>query len=106
MSQKVTRFEVIDDTGRSYVREGVSVLVAYQDGGKTLKVFVKKAAPLARKLNWSAGDAQRKGAVKTRPQIKNPITGTWTKRDDKSGKFIDVKADPRPFKGVRKEKKR
>ena len=106
MSQKVTRFEVIDDTGRSYVREGVSVLIDYQDEGKTLKVFVKKAVPLVRKLNWSTGDNQRKGAVKTRPQIKNPITGTWTKRDDKSGKFIDVKADPRPFKGVRKEKKK
>ena len=106
MSQKITRFEVIDDTGRAYVREGVSVLIDYQDEGKTLKVFVKKAAPLVRKLNWSAGDNQRKGAVKTRSQIKNPITGTWTKRDDKSGKFIDVKADPRPFKGVRKEKKR
>ena len=53
--------------------------------------------------NKTAGDNQRKGAVKTRSQIKNPITGTWTKRDDKSGKFLDVKADRRPFKGVRKE---
>jgi hypothetical protein len=43
-------------------------------------------------------------AIKTR-SIKNPITGTWTKRDDKSGKFMDVKADAKPFKGVRKEKK-
>ena len=43
------------------------------------------------------------GAVKSRSQIKNPLTGTWTKRDDKSGKFMDVKADPKPFKGVRKE---
>ena len=25
------------------------------------------------------------GAVKTRSQIKNPLTGTWTKRDEKSG---------------------
>ena len=92
MSQKVTRFEVIDDTGRAYVREGVSVLVAYQDGGKTLKVFVGEERAIKRAIG--------------RSQIKNPITGTWTKRDDKSGKFIDVKADPRPFKGVRKEKKR
>ena len=44
--------------------------------------------------NKTAGDNQRKGAVKTRSQVKNPITGTWTKRDDKSGKFMDVKADP------------
>lgn len=44
----------------------------------------------------------RVGAVKARSQVKNPITGTWTKRDDKTGKFMDVKADPKPFKGVRK----
>src|SRR3990172_677048 len=54
--------------------------------------------------NKSPGDNQRKGAVKTRSQIKNPITGTWTKRDDSTGKFMDVKADPKPFRGVRKEK--
>jgi hypothetical protein len=52
--------------------------------------------------NKAAGDDRRVGAVKTRSQIKNPVTGTWTKRDDKSGKFMDVKADPKPFKGVRK----
>jgi hypothetical protein len=33
-------------------------------------------------------------------------TGTWTKRGDKSGKFMDVKVDPKPFKGVRKEKRK
>lgn len=56
--------------------------------------------------NKTVGDSQRKGAVKTRSQTPNPITGTWTKRDDKSGKFMDVKADPKPFKGVRKPKKK
>jgi hypothetical protein len=54
--------------------------------------------------NKVAGDDRRVGAVKTRSQVKNPITGTWTKRDDSSGKFMDVKADPKPFKGVRKTK--
>ena len=54
--------------------------------------------------NKTVGDNQRKGAVKARSQTKNAITGTWTKRDDKSGKFMDVKADPKPFKGVRKAK--
>jgi hypothetical protein len=39
---KVTRFEVIDETGRAYVRDGVSVCVSYQDDGRTLKVFVKE----------------------------------------------------------------
>jgi hypothetical protein len=54
--------------------------------------------------NKTPGDDKRVGAVKARSQVKNEVTGTWTKRDDKSGKFMDVKADPKPFKGVRKEK--
>jgi hypothetical protein len=52
--------------------------------------------------NKATGDDRRVGAVKSRSQIKNPITGTWTKRDNKTGKFMDVKANPKPFKGVRK----
>ena len=56
--------------------------------------------------NKEIGDDRRVGAVKRRSQVKNALTGTWTKRDDKSGKFMDVKADPKPFKGVRKEKAR
>ncbi|MGZ5869655.1 MAG: hypothetical protein ACXWIX_08695 [Croceibacterium sp.] len=55
--------------------------------------------------NKEPGDNRRVGAVKTRSQVKNPVTGKWTKRDDKSGKFMDQKADDKPFKGVRKEKK-
>lgn len=55
--------------------------------------------------NKTVGDDRRVGAVKRRSQIKNKLTGTWTKRDEKSGKFMDVKADPKPFKGVRKPKK-
>lgn len=62
------------------------------------KVNPAPAQPQARK----ARGAPRVGAVKHRSQIKNPITGTWTKRDDTTGKFMDVKADPKPFKGVRK----
>ena len=54
--------------------------------------------------NKTPGDARRAGAVKSRSQAKNPITGTWTKRDARSGKFMDVKADAKPFRGVRKEK--
>jgi len=55
--------------------------------------------------NKTPGDNRRVGAVKTRSQIKNKLTGTWTKRDETSGKFLDVKADPKPFKGVRKPRK-
>ncbi len=52
----------------------------------------------------ASGSGRRVGAVKGRSQIKNPLSGTWTKRDDKTGKFMDVKADPKPFKGVRRSK--
>ena len=98
----VTRIEVIDETGavseRPYVKLNVAVELDYQDDGRTLKVFVM---PRGHK---KAGDGPRAGAVKARSQIKNSVTGTWTKRDDKTGKFVDVKCDPKPFKGVRKTK--
>ena len=52
----------------------------------------------------AVGDNRRVGAVKMRGQVKNPVTGKWTKRDDKGGKFMDQKDDNKPFKGARKEK--
>lgn len=51
----------------------------------------------------TTGKGTRIGAVKKRSQLANPITKTWTKRDDSSGEFIDVKADPKKFKGVTRE---
>ena len=54
--------------------------------------------------NKEPGDDRRVGAVKGRSQVKNPLTGDWTKRDAKSGKFMDQKEGGKPFKGVRKEK--
>lgn len=52
------------------------------------------------------GDDKRVGAVKGRSQIKSKVTGTWTKRDDKTGNFMDLKANPKPFTGVRKGKRK
>lgn len=42
---RITRFEVIDETGRVYVRDPrvsspIKIAVAIQDDGKTLKIFV------------------------------------------------------------------
>jgi hypothetical protein len=54
--------------------------------------------------NAPTGDGSRIGAVKDRSQTYNPRIDRWTKRDTDSGRFIDQKADPKPFKGVRKEK--
>ena len=44
--KRVDRFEVIDDTGRAYVKGSiygspVKVELSYQDDGRTLKVFVE-----------------------------------------------------------------
>ena len=54
--------------------------------------------------NPPTGDGRRKGAVRNRSQTKNPKTGQWVKRDAGTGRFMDVKQDGRPFKGVRRER--
>lgn len=54
--------------------------------------------------NPPKGDGHRNGAVRERSQTLNPKTNQWVKRDAGTGKFIDVKQDGTPFKGVRKEK--
>lgn len=46
MSQDVDRLEIIDESGRAYVKGSiygtpVSIDLSYQDDGRTLKVFVK-----------------------------------------------------------------
>lgn len=46
---------------------------------------------------------KKRAAAKERTQVHNPKTDTWTKRDADTGKFMDQKADKKPFKGVRKE---
>jgi len=54
--------------------------------------------------NPPKGDGARKGAVRDRSQVFNPKTDNWVKRDTETGRFMDAKSDPKPFKGVRKEK--
>lgn len=54
--------------------------------------------------NPPPGDHHRKGAVADRSQTYNPKTDSWVKRDSGSGRFMDQKADDKPFKGVRKER--
>lgn len=39
-TSKVTRFEVIDETGRAMVRYNVEVVAQLQDEERTLKIFV------------------------------------------------------------------
>lgn len=54
--------------------------------------------------NKPYGDHARVGAVKNRTQTFNPKTDQYVKRDTQTGRFMDVKQDGTPFKGVRKEK--
>lgn len=53
--------------------------------------------------NPPSGDGHRNGAVRKRSQTQTP-SGHWVKRNTNNGKFMDVKSDGQPFKGVRKEK--
>jgi hypothetical protein len=52
--------------------------------------------------NGPKGDG-RIGAVRGRSQTYNPAMKRWVKRETGSGRFIDQKADRKPFKGVRRE---
>jgi len=54
--------------------------------------------------NPPKGDGHRNGAVRNRSQVYNPQNERWTKRDADTGRFMDQKANDKPFKGVRKEK--
>jgi hypothetical protein len=54
--------------------------------------------------NPPKGDGHRHGAVRDRSQAYNPKNERWVKRDSETGRFIDQKVNPTPFKGVRREK--
>ena len=54
--------------------------------------------------NDPVGDNARRGAVKDRSQVQNPLNDNWTKRNSDTGRFMDQKQDGAPFKGVRREK--
>lgn len=51
----------------------------------------------------NSGKGSRVGSVRNRTQTKSS-NGHYVKRDAKTGVFLDVKADTKPFKGVAKEK--
>jgi hypothetical protein len=58
---------------------------------------------MARNTTKKSGEGVRHGAVKDRSEIYNSKTEQWVKRDTEAGRFMDVKSDGSPFKGVRKE---
>lgn len=54
-------------------------------------------------VNKPYGDNRRIGAIKARSQFQHP-DGRWVKRDTSNGQIMDIKADKKPFKGIRREK--
>lgn len=52
----------------------------------------------------NTGEGHRLGSVIDRTQTYNPQNDTYVKRDTTTGRFMDVKSDGTPFKGVAKEK--
>jgi len=54
--------------------------------------------------NPPSGDNHRNGQVTSRSQTHNPKTDQWVKRNTETGRFMDVKQNGTPFKGVRKER--
>lgn len=49
----------------------------------------------------NTGRSSRTGAVKERAQAKNPVTGRYVKIDTSTGRIIDHKKTPGPYKGVK-----
>lgn len=39
-TEDITRLEIIDEKGRAYTRWNCKIELSYQDGGRTLKIFV------------------------------------------------------------------
>ena len=64
-------------------------------------VGITKEANMA--TNPPSGDNHRNGAVRSRSQTFNPRTQQFVKRNAETGRFMDVKQNGTPFKGVRKD---
>ncbi|GJD51171.1 hypothetical protein OPKNFCMD_3923 [Methylobacterium crusticola] len=49
----------------------------------------------------NSGEGSRVGPVKERVQIRNPVTGHYVKLDTTTGRILEQKKSPGPYKGVR-----
>lgn len=49
-----------------------------------------------------SGSGSLKGAITNRKQVLNPVTKRYVKIDTETGKIIDHKKSPGPYKNVRK----
>ena len=51
----------------------------------------------------NTGNNFRIGSVSHRSQVKNPVNGNYTKRNETTGRFMQQKLGGKPFKGVARE---
>ena len=49
----------------------------------------------------NTGQGKRRGAVKNRVQVMNPVTRKFVKIDTTTGRIVDTKKTNGPYKGVR-----
>ena len=49
----------------------------------------------------NTGQGKRRGAVKNRVQVMNPVTRKFVKIDTTTGRIVDTKKTRGPYKGVR-----
>jgi hypothetical protein len=52
-------------------------------------------------MGKNTGQSSRMGAVKERVQAKNPITNRYVKIDTTTGRIVDQKKTPGPYKGIK-----
>lgn len=52
-------------------------------------------------MGKNTGQSSRLGAVKERVQAKNPITNRYVKIDTTTGRIVDQKKTPGPYKGIK-----
>lgn len=52
-------------------------------------------------MSRNTGTGTRVGAVRSRVQVKNPVTGRYVKINTDTGRIVDHKKTPGPYKGVR-----
>ena len=52
-------------------------------------------------MSKNTGNSTQVGAVKERAQAKNPVTNRYVKIDTTTGRIVDQKKSPGPYKGIR-----
>jgi hypothetical protein len=75
-------------------RDGAATDFKFGDGGAILGVL-ETVAPMPTKTHSSPSS--------TRVPVKNPVTQQWVKLDTKTGRIVDSKKSPGPYKGIPKK---